>query len=276
MISGVNANSRQYQTIFSAGTNCQTEETFGSLLDGYVSENTTEIPDDWFAEEETLSVFDIDKAVNSMEKLGVDANREPTHEITDEQREWLKSRHDFNSLSYDDSSPETMNFYADLVYLNVMSADDIKDLYTVSVPSYPVTYRVEESSDVSASDSLLKAVSDIIGRQRDILSYVTDKSNDPLQSGDEDFEFIRKVTSMLENKQECFDVLLGLFQSGSDNSSGELAKPASADNMTDWFAQAVQNREDITTEELQTTYGTRSVITVPLTRQNLAERSSLS
>lgn len=60
-------------------------------------------------------------------ELGVDTSkRTPTHTITDEQREWLASRHDLEALNNSTGeTPELMQLFGDLVFLNVMSVSDV-------------------------------------------------------------------------------------------------------------------------------------------------------
>lgn len=75
----------------------------------------------------------LDKVKEKLKSEGINADgRTPTHEISDEQLEWLKSRHDFDHLvdcMMEDS--EFSNFMLDLAYLNVFSFDEIEDFYGV-------------------------------------------------------------------------------------------------------------------------------------------------
>ena len=64
---------------------------------------------------------------------GIDADsRTPSHEITDEQMEWLSSRYDIDFLSACSfSHPDFGNFMLDLAYLNVFSLDEAENMYGV-------------------------------------------------------------------------------------------------------------------------------------------------
>ena len=64
---------------------------------------------------------------------GIDEySRTPSHEITDEQMEWLSSRYDLNFLSVCSfSHPDYGNFMLDLAYLNVFSIDEVENMYGV-------------------------------------------------------------------------------------------------------------------------------------------------
>lgn len=59
-------------------------------------------------------------------------DRAPTHEITDEQIDWLASRYDLEFLSVCSfTHPEYGNFMLDLAYLNVFSLDEVENMYGV-------------------------------------------------------------------------------------------------------------------------------------------------
>ena len=58
--------------------------------------------------------------------------RTPTHEITEEQLDWLASRYDLEFLSVCSfTHPEYGNFMLDLAYLNVFSLDEVENMYGV-------------------------------------------------------------------------------------------------------------------------------------------------
>lgn len=68
-----------------------------------------------------------------LKEEGVEADkRTPTHEITDEQMDWLGSRYDLEFLSICSfTHPEYGNFMLDLAYLNVFSLDEVENMYGV-------------------------------------------------------------------------------------------------------------------------------------------------
>lgn len=68
-----------------------------------------------------------------LESEGIDADsRTPTHEITDEQMEWLGSRYDLDFLSVCSfTHAEYGNFMLDLAYMNVFSLDEVENMYGV-------------------------------------------------------------------------------------------------------------------------------------------------
>lgn len=75
----------------------------------------------------------LSKVKKQLEAEGIDADsRTPTHEITNEQMEWLSSRYDLDFLNACSHTHEEYgNFMLDLAYLNVFSLDEIENMYGV-------------------------------------------------------------------------------------------------------------------------------------------------
>ena len=71
------------------------------------------------------------KVREALRAEGINADkRTPTHEITDEQLEWLSSRYDLHYMSVCPvSEPEFGNFMLDLAYLNVFSLDEVENMW---------------------------------------------------------------------------------------------------------------------------------------------------
>lgn len=71
-----------------------------------------------------------------LESESIDADkRTPTHQITDEQMEWLNSKYDLHYLSACSiSETEFGNFMLDLAYLNVFSFDEIENMFAGIIP----------------------------------------------------------------------------------------------------------------------------------------------
>lgn len=78
----------------------------------------------------------INKVREKLKAEGVDpSKRTPTHEITDEQMEWLNSKYDLKFLSTCGiSEPEFGNFMLDLAYLNVFSLEEVENMYAGVIP----------------------------------------------------------------------------------------------------------------------------------------------
>lgn len=121
----------------------------GVSFEESLNENTEEIesssaPDRWTSEhlytidETTPEGYRVSKEALSrvkkqLEAEGIDADkRTPTHEITDEQMEWLSSRYDLDFLSVCSFTHEDYgNFMLDLAYLNVFSLDEVENMFGV-------------------------------------------------------------------------------------------------------------------------------------------------
>lgn len=102
------------------------------------------VPDKWTGEhlytidENTPEGYRVNKDALSrvrkqLEAEGIDADsRTSTHEITDEQMEWLSSRYDLDFLSACSFTHEDYgNFMLDLAYLNVFSLDEVENMFGV-------------------------------------------------------------------------------------------------------------------------------------------------
>ncbi|MDE7360773.1 MAG: hypothetical protein K2N38_02440 [Oscillospiraceae bacterium] len=71
-----------------------------------------------------------DRVREQLKAEGINADkRTPTHEITDEQMDWLEARYDFDYLSVCGyQHTDFGNFMLDLAYMNVFSLEEIEDM----------------------------------------------------------------------------------------------------------------------------------------------------
>lgn len=81
----------------------------------------------------TVNKAALSKVREQLSAEGIDADaRTPTHEITDEQMDWLGSRYDLEFLGACSFTHEEYgNFMLDLAYLNVFSLDEVENMYGV-------------------------------------------------------------------------------------------------------------------------------------------------
>lgn len=151
------------------------------------------------------------------DKLGIDPNgRGSTHEITAEQREWLKSRHDLSKISGD--GEEYGELVADLIYLNVYTPMEMASMHNM-VPSglFENGNQVER---VEAGFSLLEYQPDIFG----LLDKTKEEGEDKLAEAimeylkkrysyakPEDEESARELGKMMSTENDCLFALLSLF-----------------------------------------------------------------
>lgn len=225
MVGGISATLYSFGISASSEIKSLGEKTFGEILaedNVQQSENNIRIPDRWktcWGTSESYG-WGVDIAVKFMrEEMGVNASeRVPTHKITDEQKDWLASRHNLDTIhNYGINTLEMQNFLADLVYLNIYSPDEAKNLTLVSFPSH--TGRVGKLDNVSdgrvfhtSEGNFADLIAGTIDVQRSIIEYMQKKYDDPVRSQKEDMEYIQKVSQFLANKQECYSALLKLFE----------------------------------------------------------------
>jgi len=129
-----------------AASNQATGSSFAEYLKN-ASSNEPTIPDKWCLDTDKFGTG-VDKAVRYMrENWGIDAeSRKPTYEITNEQLQWLKSRHNMDDIYKTENGTCTdgccgwtiswwdENFLSDLIYLNVISPEDAKDFGRIAFP----------------------------------------------------------------------------------------------------------------------------------------------
>lgn len=194
--------------------------SFSQYLDS-AKEETEEItiPDKWRTDQPKNA---IDIAVAYMrDELGIDVDsRVPTYEITEEQKEWLSSRHDLSKLhEYSFASAERQNFLADLVYLNVISADEAKMVGLTQVPMgrIGVLERVEGTRfTVDAPQNKYRNFAELLAgvleSQSKFISYMQDKADDPQRSEPEDFDYLESALKYAELHRKLYEALLGLYE----------------------------------------------------------------
>lgn len=78
----------------------------------------------------------LSKVKAQLKAEGIDADRRtPTHQITDEQREWLSAKYDLAYLGTCSISEAVFgNFMLDLAYLNVFSLEEVENMYAGVFP----------------------------------------------------------------------------------------------------------------------------------------------
>ena len=161
----------------------------------------------------------IDIAVAYMrDTLGIDVeSRVPTHEITGEQKEWLRSRHNLSKLhEYSYASAERQNFLAELVYLNVMSVDEAKNLGLVMYPGHTGVLQQPDitgfTSDAPRYANFAEVLANALATQQDFISYIQGKANDPDFSHPKDFDYLESAIKNAEQQRELYEMLIGLYE----------------------------------------------------------------
>lgn len=188
----------------------------------------------------------LDKVREKLRTEGIDADRrEPTYGITDEQVEWLSSRYDFEDEDAWGTavSPEFGNFVLDLVYLNVLSFDDVDILFGVS--EFNVNHRGTEffpgrgyvNSDGSYSatyeEFMAKMNAEYLAKNAPENSEYSGKSVEEIEKVINEkvqrhFELISMLDSFFarlrENSANGFDVVKPFIADFSDRLKEEFGK----------------------------------------------------
>ncbi len=249
MINGISNNIQHTQAAKNTIEVANSKE-FGELLNESVGGRSEPIvPDKWITES-GIDSSAVDEVLKYLDILGEDTeHRKPTHDITDEQIEWLKSRHDFEKLcsgeaGYNASggSAEIQNFYADLVYLNVFSPKDTKTAVTSHpiIPAYlleevaPGIYRLkvdlqnplihghidwlenegaycDDCNDLSDCKELVEMALRSLSMQTKLFNLIKDKADDPARYDPRDTDAIADMEELIRNKTECCEVLQKIF-----------------------------------------------------------------
>lgn len=190
------------------------------------SKTDLQIPDSWVTE--GTNKLGAKAAEDFLRENGIEIKDTiPTHRITDEQMEWLKSRHDFSNMELHLDTPECQNFYGDLIVLGVCTFDEIKKLFAVQMPESGVLRQVNPSRQTNPSDlginglgigtglrSLKQTFQHTFDTQKAILSAfmngIGNRQLSALSEGDQ--RFVQSANELLSKKQELYDLLLGLFE----------------------------------------------------------------
>ena len=183
-----------------------------------------QIPDSWYTEWDIPGVnkSGVDAAEKFLRENGVDIEKiVPSHDITDEQMEWLKSRHDFSNMELQLGSPECQNLWGDLIVLGVCTYDEIMQLFAVQMPENGVLCQAKPN-DLgigglgigTGSSSLKRTFQYTFDTQNAILSaFMNSMGNKPLSALNEaDQRFVKSASELLSKKQDIYELLLGLFE----------------------------------------------------------------
>lgn len=174
-------------------------------------DSNVEIPERWGSEEKWGYAFVLKDTLDYLNnELGVDTSkRTPTHTITDEQREWLASRHDLEALKNSTGdTPELAQLFGDLVFLNVMSASDV--CYTmVPIPPMPegqtsqLIYLGDFDNFPEDTDLLLERIKKYIEMHRHIFE---------LNKSEWSTDYLNEFCGFMKSLDESHKVLSDLFR----------------------------------------------------------------
>lgn len=220
---------RQYTvSAGNAALNQAAGKSFGDCLGIFSDGTAAGIPDKWCSDTDKFG-SGVAKAVRYMkESLGIDPdNRTPTYRITDEQMEWLKSRHNLddiyktkNDTCEDGCCGATMswwdeNFLSDLVYLNVISPEDAKSFGWIAFPGSE-SGKVYAASDSGSADSgrfsIIDVAAKVLQKQKSHIDSIYEKYENNLSLMlKQDEEYLETAQNLLEKNQIWLDILKSLY-----------------------------------------------------------------
>lgn len=166
-----------------------------------------------------------------LESIDAD-NRTPTHEITDEQMEWLNSKYDLNYLSgCSISEPEFGNLMLDLAYLNVFSLDEVENMYEGFIPPMsdkPQLVSVYYYGDPETGDGAgyvdLNAEGTVVGENipTDHITSKYLKAEHPGLTDEEYREMTAGYTAQFQDRLRILEQIFGFFTERIDNTTDNM------------------------------------------------------
>lgn len=170
------------------------------------------VPDKWLSF--WTGESPVKKAVQFLSARGIDAEkREPSHSLTNEQKKWLRSRHDLNAIYNNTAdSLETYNFRADLVYLGVISPSEAESIGTVALPAHcAVKGGILTDTVDNSNANYLDGLRGILSKQKAIVEEIREKYNDPLRRQSEDLRFIENEKRHIAFQELYISMMSDLF-----------------------------------------------------------------
>ncbi len=151
------------------------------------------------------------------DKLGIDPNRrESAHEITEEQREWLASRHDLSKIKGD--GEEYGELVADLIYLNVFTPIEVASMHNI-IPT-GLFENGKQMARVDADFSLLDfqpGFFELLNKTEEddgedkLAELIMEYLKKRYSYADPEDESAETYDKMMTNESDCLFTLLSLF-----------------------------------------------------------------
>lgn len=236
----ISINTRQVSRHFAAtGTQRSNSSNFmDALLNQINVKGENKLPPEQWVTEAGYSADAVKAAAAFMrDELGIDVSQiEPTHEITPEQMEWLRSRHDFSSMRQTEmysftndsgqtqygfrSTPEFSNFLGDLMYLGIYSEQELKvDLWVEPIDTRPGGYSNVISEHLSdyIGGSVLDFSRAVVSKLEKMWDFYDERSRSNYAvEGDAEFAaLIKENYFSLQN--QFLELLEKLFESSDED-----------------------------------------------------------
>ena len=165
---------------------------------------------------------------------------EPTHSLTDEQREMLNSKYDFSTMQrsvrnvisdgkggYDKFttySEDYISFLGDLVYMNVYSVDEITRLHSKPLPVHDKIQPaggIVNNSFAEITVGIGQQTEEHIRGLEEMFAYYDKRSDNPSQAMPGDDRFADTLSSLLAFNRQFFE-MIKVLNGGFDDASAKL------------------------------------------------------
>ena len=169
------------------------------------------VPDKWSKVQTGESP--VKKAIQYLKNMGIDAeSRKPTYSLTNEQKEWLRSRHDLDAIYNRTSSTlDEYNFRADLVYLGVISPSEAENIGVIAIPAHCALKGIQLLDTDKNTGNYLDGLRSIISKQKTVVDYMLEKYSDPRRREAEDLRFIETANKDISSKELYISLMEDLF-----------------------------------------------------------------
>lgn len=197
------------------GAEASTDNSFADILSAEMCGDDDELlnaaPDKWLRE--WTGESPVKKAVEFLKNMGIDVkNREPSHSLTDEQKEWLRSRNDLDAIYNSTASPlDRYNFRADLVYLGVISPDEAENIGVGVIPTHCNRNGMLLFDIEKPSGNYIENLRKIMSKQKSVVDYMREKYNDPLRRQEEDLKYIEAAQRIIDIHELYIGLMEDLF-----------------------------------------------------------------
>lgn len=164
----------------------------------------------------------------------------PTHSLTDEQREELNTKYDFSTMQrsvrnvisdgkggyemFTSYSEEYISFLGDLVYMNVYSADEIRQLHSKPLPVHDKLQPaggIVNNSFAEMTAGIGQQTEEHIRGLENMFSYYDKRAEDPTNAVFGDEQFADTLSSLLMFNRRFFEMIKSL-QGGFEDATDRL------------------------------------------------------
>lgn len=227
MIGSAISEYRSYSVFFGTARTDGADGSFDEALAEAATDILKNAPDQWVTEA-GFSSHAIKKALEYMKnELGINADEiEPTHELTPEQTDWLKSRYDFSTMRHyvrytfvnesgitqyaAKSTVEYSNFVADLTYLGVFTEKELNEMWLepIDIRSGCQPILSDCLNETERSDLLSDTVKMFVAHLERMFGLYDERSKDTVRAADGDAEF----AALIGERLLSFQLFAGIIE----------------------------------------------------------------